>query len=116
MARQQSKRPVVLVGEEANFAFDMRPKLQNGELITGTPTVVELTGTGDDLTITNKVRNSTATVDVENDDVPIDMAVTCFITGWVAGKVYRLLVTVVTDAPDPATRKDIFHVPSKSSS
>lgn len=115
MATQQSNRPVALVDEKVNFAFDMRPKLQNGELITGDPLVEELAGTSD-LTISNIARNSAATIEVLNEDVPIDMGVTCHILGWVAGKVYRIKVTVVTDASVPATRIDIFDVPSESSS
>lgn len=114
MATAQSNSPVALVDEEINSAFDMRPKLQNGELITGTPTIEELVTT--DLTITGQARNSAGTVEILKEDVPVDSAALCHIVGWVAGKVYRIKVTVVTDASDPATRIDIFDIPSQSSS
>lgn len=107
-----AQRPIALVGEKPNFAADMRPKLQNGELITGTPTVTDIDGTGD-LTITSISRNNSATIECVNDTVPIDSAVKFHVEGFIADKVYNLMVTIVTDAG--ATRKQKIILPSEAS-
>jgi len=85
------------VGEVRNVAIDFTGVLDSGEVLTGTPTVVEETTS--DLTITNKVV-STAVVVINHADVPIGEAVQFRVdaTSAVLNRTYILLITCDTDA------------------
>lgn len=110
MANTAAQRPCAIVGEEINFAIDMRPLLREGELLSGTPTVIE-EGGGSDLTISNESRNI-AVEEILKEDVPIDQAVLFHVVGFVADTAYSLLITVTTGAIPTPTRKGRIKFPA----
>lgn len=100
--------PVISVGDVEIPGIDGTAYLDPGELFTGTPTIVEagrvasydadgdpVYSSSSDLTITNKVVNSSALV-IKGKTVAIGMAVQCKILGQLAGYTYGLRVTVST--------------------
>lgn len=94
------KRMSVNVGEDFNDTVDIEGLLKGTELATGTPLVVEVNTS--DLAISNKAIN-TAEQTVEGRPVAIGEGVDFTISGFVTG-VYRLKITITTNASDPATR------------
>ncbi len=94
--QQQSKT----ASEIKNAACDFTGKLDTGEVLTGTPTVVEV-GTSD-LTLSNKVV-STAVLTILGRSVAIGKAVQFSVEGGTAGRSYEILITVDTDS-SPAQR------------
>ncbi len=69
--------------------------LDSGELLTGTPTIVEVTST--DLTLGNKAV-STAALTIKGESFATGEAVQFSVSGQSAGTVYRIRITVGTDA------------------
>lgn len=104
------ERPPLMVDATEIGACSFAGNLKSGELLTGTPLVVEQTTS--DLTITDKVIN-TAAVTINHKTVAIGQAVTFLVTGQVlaTGK-YTLLVTATTDSTPARVlpRKIIFPV------
>jgi hypothetical protein len=93
------QRQTCRVGEARTPAVSFVGVLESGELLTGTPTVVEVTTS--DLTITNEVVN-TAAITINSKSVAIGQAVQFKVTGQAAASSpYTLRVTASTDA-DPA--------------
>lgn len=88
--------PYCIVGETRTPGYSFAGKLDSGELLTGTPTVVEQTTS--DLTITNKVVNTTA-LTLNNEEVAIGQAVQFKISGQLlANSPYVIKITCGTDA------------------
>lgn len=85
----------VKVGETRNFALDLRGKLDAGELLVGTPTVVELTTAH--LSINNKNINSAERI-INGLTVPVAQAVVFKVSGFQTGVRYRIQITIGTDA------------------
>ena len=81
--------------EERNIAIDLRGKLEVDELLIGTPTVEEITTS--DLSLSNEAVSSSE-LTIEDDLVPVGQAVQFKVTGGVAGKRYKIRVTVNTNA------------------
>ena len=108
MANVAAQRPCVIVDEKLNFAIDMRPLLRSGELLTGTPDIIEEGGT--DLTFSSESRN-VVVEEILLEDVPVDQAVLFHAVGFVAAKVYSLLITVTTNATPTPTRKGRIKFP-----
>ena len=69
--------------------------LDSGELLTGTPTIVEVTSS--DLTLGNKAV-STAALTIDDVSYAIGEAVQFSVQGQSAGTRYRIRITVSTDA------------------
>ena len=80
------------LGSTRNVAVSFANVLDDGELLTGTPTI---TATG--LTISGEVV-STAILTIDGASVPIGEAVQCSVTGGAAGVTYEMDITVSTDA------------------
>lgn len=100
------ERPSAPVGEVNGFSASFVGKLDSGELLTGTPTVVEVTST--DLTITNKVVNSVA-LTINNKTVAIGNAVQFKVTGHLLATLnYTIKITVVTDSSPARTKIGYF--------
>lgn len=101
--------PAFAVGDEQNGGVSFSKQLKTGELLTGTPTVVEEAGAGD-LVITNVAYN-TATEELNGVDTPAYEAVLFHVTGQSAGE-YSLKVTAYTDSGPSRTlcRYVKFHV------
>ena len=76
-------------------AVSFQGKLDSGELLTGTPTVVEVTTS--DLTLANKAV-STAALTIDGVSNAIGEAVQFSITGGTAGTTYTINIQVGTDA------------------
>lgn len=97
-----SKVFVMHAGEVPNCAVSFIPLLESGELLTGTPTVVEV-GTSH-LTIASVAKN-TATITIDGVSHAANQAVQFRISsGAVAGTTYILKVTCGTDASPAQTR------------
>jgi hypothetical protein len=80
--------------EVRNVAVDMRGKLDTGELLTGTPTVIEEDTAN--LTITNQAINVLPIV-IMGQTVPIAQAVQFKVSGGLVGR-YSVRVTCDTDS------------------
>ena len=89
------------VSAARNIAVSFSGKLDVGELLTGTPTIVEVTTT--DLTLSDKVV-STAILTINGVSVPINEAVQFHVeAGGTAGTQYKILITVGTDSTPAQT-------------
>lgn len=98
------QRPSASVGSVRNVAVSFANKLDSGELLTGTPTVVDANpNSPEDLTISNIVVN-TAVLTINGVSVAVGEAVQCSVSGFVAASFpYTLTVTVGTDATPAQT-------------
>lgn len=81
--------------EALNVKLDLRGRLDSGESLDGTPTIVE-SGTSD-LTLASKSVSSTA-LTINGASVPPGEAVTFKVSGGTAGTTYTIDITVDTDA------------------
>lgn len=93
--------------ETALVSVDFQPLLDSGELLTGTPTVAEITTT--DLTLANAAVN-TAALTVNGVAVAISEAVQFSVTGAQPSTAYRIRVTCGTDSTPAQTRTQIVRV------
>lgn len=98
------------IGSNTVVTFDMAPRLESTELLTGTPTVADEGATGD-LTIANAQVNSVA--DVGN-DIEIGKAVQFQVSTSVTEcSEYTIAITAVTDGTPSQTLYDemviVFH-------
>ena len=94
----------IRVGDVRTPAMSFVGILESGELLTGTPLVVEETTA--DLTLTNKVVN-TAELTINGKTVAIGQAVQFSVSGHlVANSPYTILVTASTDATPAQTFKN----------
>ena len=96
--------PEVGVNEDFNGAYSVVKRLDAGELLTGTPTVVELGSS--DLTIGDKLVN-TAELTIEKRVVAVGKAIQFSCTGHVAGRTYRLRCLCGTDSTPAQVRGGI---------
>ena len=101
MPIELKQRPTISAGDTDVGTVEFLKYLDTGELLTGTPTVVEITST--DLTIANVAVNTVALTDVLGNSVKIGQAVQFSVSGQVANTTYRLRVTAATDATVPRT-------------
>jgi len=101
-----SQRGEMSAGATRNVAIDYTDKLDSGELLTGTPTIVEVTTS--DLTLSNKVV-STGALTILGNTVATGAAVQFKVvaTSGLLG-CYRIRVTVATDATVAQTFVDDF--------
>ena len=81
-------------------AIDFQDDLDEGELLTGTPSVDELYTSG--LTITNKVVN-TSTIEVKGRDCDAGTAVQFLVQGQTSGSSYRVQIKATTDSTPAQT-------------
>ena len=84
-----------------NAAVDFTDLLDGDEVLTGTPTVVDVNATGD-LTIAS-IRKNTAAIVVNGRTVAINKAVQFSVSGFDADATYTLRVTCATDATPAQT-------------
>lgn len=85
---------VLAVGATRFASVDFHGQLDQGELLTGTPTVEDTAGV---LTITN-AKVSTEGLTINGSDAAPGEAVQFTVTGGVSGTTYSIKVTVSTDA------------------
>jgi hypothetical protein len=87
------------VSERRNVAVSFAPMLDSGELLTGTPTIVEVTTSA--LTLSNK-RVSTGALTIEGVPVLTGQAVQFDVSGGLAGANYTIRITTISDATPQA--------------
>jgi len=92
--------PVAMVGETRNAAVDFEQRLDTSEVLTGTPTVSELTTS--DLTIDN-VKINTAALTVNGNAVGVGGAIQFRFSGQQQSLTYTLLVQSATDSSPAQT-------------
>jgi len=87
--------------ETRTISCDYTAKLDEGESLTGTPTIAEVTTT--DLTITGAQLNS-GSLTINNETVAASKAVQCQVAGGTSGSTYSIKITVSTDASSPGAQ------------
>ena len=97
---QSHQRPSKQVSEVVNVECDWRAMLNEDELLTGTPTITEVTSS--DLTLSNKAVN-TAALTILGEDVGISQETTFTITGGSANTDYTVQIQTTTDASNAQT-------------
>ena len=102
MADTAPQIPCISVDEIRNAAVSFVGKLDGAEVLTGTPTITEVTTT--DLVLTNK-QVSTIELVINDATVPIGQAVQFRIdaSGAVSGDEYMVKIVVTTDASQTLT-------------
>jgi len=96
------QQPVAAVGETNNFAVSFAGVLDDGELLTGTPSVAEVTTS--DLSISSPTLNTIALA-IDNESVAISEAVQFRVSGQqTSGSPYTLKITVTTDSTPAQTK------------
>lgn len=88
------------VSAARNIAVDFIDQLDAGEVLTGTPTVTEVTTS--DLTLSNKIIN-TAELTINDRTVAIGKAVQCKVTGGTAYRTYKIKISVGTNSTPAQT-------------
>ena len=94
-------RPIKSVSEVCNVAVDFTDLLDSGELLTGTPTIVEVTTTA--LTLSDKAV-STAALIINGRTVIIGAALQFKVVGGAAGTEYEIRLTCATNSTPAQTR------------
>lgn len=106
MVKELAQQRYISAGDVDMVAIDCQDWLDSGELLTGTPTIVEVTTTA--LTLANKAV-STAALTINGRSSAIGQAVQFKVSGQVAGVTYRIRVTVGTNSTPARTKVfDIF--------
>jgi hypothetical protein len=101
MAKTLDQVPVISQGDTEMMAVDFTDLLDSGELLTGTPTVAEVTTS--DLTIAN-VAVSTGSLTILGATVATGAAVQATISGQLSATgAYDMTVTATTDATPART-------------
>lgn len=100
LAPQQNTKTV---SEIRNVAVSFSGKLDSGELLTGTPTVVEANPSSpQDLTFSNIAIN-TGILTINDIPTPVGEAVQFKVSGGVAGRYYEIIISCGTDATPAQT-------------
>lgn len=100
MPNTAPQRRTKTVGETRNVAVSFVDVLDEDELLTGTPTVVEVTSA--DLTLSNKAVNSGA-MTVNGVACLAGQVVTFTVAGGVADTDYQIRITATTNASNAQT-------------
>lgn len=91
------------VSEVRNVAVSFSGKLDDGELLTGTPVVTDANSPSPaELTFSNEAVNTSAKT-INGISVPIGEAVQFKVAGGTAGKTYNINIVVTTDATPAQT-------------
>jgi len=107
-ANTAPERPVIAVGETRNVAVSFVDVLDDDELLTGTPTIVEVTT--NDLTLTNKTVN-TSVLTINGHSVAIGKAIQFKVSGQlVANSPYTIKITVSTNAAQTLVKYVVLSV------
>ncbi len=89
--------------ETRNVAVSYADKLESGELLTGTPTITEVTSS--DLTLSNKIV-STGSLTINGVSVSAGQAITFTVAGGTSSTVYTIRIQCGTDATNAQTFDD----------
>ncbi len=101
------QRPVFVAGEVQTPRLSFAGKLRSGELLTGTPTAIEVDEddvavSPSDLTISDVAINAASLV-MDGETVLAGQAVTLKVVGFRAGSSYRIRVAATTDSTPART-------------
>ena len=97
------QRNTKTVSEVRNIAISFSGKLDDGELLTGTPTVVEVNPSSPQALTFASIAVNTAILTINDISPPIGEAVQCSVSGGVANEVYVIKVVCGTDATPAQT-------------
>lgn len=86
--------------ESRNVAVSFQGKLDSGELLTGTPTVTEVTTS--DLTLSSKAVSTTA-LTIDGVSNAVGEAVTFNVSGGTAGETYTIFISAGTNSTPAQT-------------
>lgn len=100
MALTLTQRPTISAGDVDMVSIDYTDYLDSSELLTGTPTVTEITTSA--LTFANIAVNTVA-VSILNKTVAIGKAVRFKMSGQAAGVTYTVRVSAATDSSPART-------------
>jgi len=89
--------------EVRNVAISYADKVESGELLTGTPTITEVSSS--DLTLSNKIV-STGALTINGVSVAAGAAITFTVAGGTAGTTYDIRIQCGTDATNAQTFDD----------
>jgi len=89
--------------EARNGAISFSGKLDSGELLTGTPTVVDCSPPSPETLVFTSIAVNTAILTINGESVPIGEAVQFKVTGGVAGIKYTIKATCGTDSTPAQT-------------
>ena len=103
MSHTAPQRPDVAAGETRNFAVSFSGKLDVGELLTGTPTVIDNAAPSPQVLTIGNVAVNTAELTINDVTVPIGEAVQWSASGFVSGSDYKFKVTAATDSTQAQT-------------
>ena len=107
ISQQSHQRPRKQASEVLNVRCDFRDVLHPNELMTGTPTITEVTTS--DLTLTNKAISNTELM-ILGEIVGIGEAVTFTLAGGSASTDYTLEVQIGTDATNAQTLRALLEI------
>ena len=98
MSHTAPQRNDVAAGEVRNFAVSFSGKLDSGELLTGTPTVIDNAAPSPEVLTISNVAVSTGSLTINDLTVPTGEAVQFTASGFVSGSSYTFKITTTTDA------------------
>jgi len=97
------QRNTKTVSEVRNIAVSFSGKLDSGELLTGTPTVIEVDAASPQALTFSSIAINTAALDINDISTPIGEAVQLSMSGGVANAVYVIQIVCSTDATPAQT-------------
>lgn len=97
------QRPTKTASEVRNVAVSFSGKLDDGELLTGTPTVTEVSPSSPQALSFSNIAVNTAALTINGVTVPIGEAVQFSLSGGVANTAYTIKIAVGTDATPAQT-------------
>lgn len=97
------QRNTKTVSEVRNVAVSFSGKLDDGELLTGTPTVVEVNPSSPQALTFSNIAINTAILTINDIPTPIGEAVQFSVSGGVANAVYTIKIACSTDSTPAQT-------------
>ena len=113
VAPQQNTKTV---SEVRNVAASFSNKLDSGELLTGTPAVVEANASSPQALTFSNIAVSTAILTINGVSTPIGEAVQFKVSGGVAGTLYEIIINCGTDATPAQTLYGVIRIRMKADS
>ena len=102
MTLEAPQRHFISVGDTDYIRVRFNDRLDDSEVLNGTPTMVEVTTT--DLNLSSKTVLTSAYTDSDGVSVPANTAVACLVSGGnVANSAYTIRVTVATTSTPAKT-------------
>lgn len=100
---QAPQRNTKTVSEVRNIAVSFSGKLDDGELLTGTPTVIEVNPSSPQALTFSNIAINTSILTINDISTPTGEAVQCSVSGGVANAAYTIKVSCGTDSTPAQT-------------